>query len=141
MVGTAVLIAAGLFLAGLALGLTMVDFVLTVVVPAAPILTWAVRESFRQRDAAEEAETIKAAAEALWAASVGSADMGALDRRAREFQDAIHARRKARPLPVPFVYDLLRPSMEKEMCAGAAGLLGQLGIVVPSPGGKERAST
>ncbi len=115
-----------LWFAGLALGLSLRDFVITLIVPVSPLATWAMRERFRQGDTADALEQIKSAAEAFWedALRSGTSDeQGA--RRSREFQDAIFLRRVASPLPLPWLYRRLRTSMEQEMSAGAADLVRQ----------------
>jgi hypothetical protein len=128
VVGTGVVVIL-LFLAGLIAGLSMLDFVVTVLSPATPMLIWAIRDCLRQRDAAEALESVKGEAEAMWEkAAPGGCDEGECLARSREFQDAIYARRVANPLVFPFIYALLRPSMEKQMNAGAEELLKSIGI-------------
>lgn len=118
-----------LLAAGIVGGLSFADFVLTILVPGAPLVIWALRESFRQQDAAEALEQIKMAAEQLWSTALqGSLPGAELDARSREFQDAIYARRSSNPLPVPFVYSLVRTGMEVEMREGAAERLEQIGV-------------
>ncbi|WP_459698134.1 S-4TM family putative pore-forming effector [Acidisoma sp. C75] len=115
-----------LWLTGLVLGLSLRDFIMTLVVPVSPLATWAIRERFRQGDTADALEQIKSAAEAFWEEAVQSgADDVQSARRSREFQDAIFLRRAASPLPLPWLYGRLRASMEREMSAGAAELVRQ----------------
>lgn len=132
-VGTALVaiafgLSASLCVAGLALNLPFADFILTVVTPVAPILTWTAREYYRQRDTADALEAIKASADALWSKAVagecGPDDCGV---RSREFQDAIFTRRAGSPLNVPLVYRLLRNTMEANMQAGAGQMLREIG--------------
>jgi hypothetical protein len=126
LVGVATAMVGLLWLAGLTLGLSLRDFIITLVVPVSPLATWALRERFRQGDTADALEQIKSAAEAFWEDAVRSeTDDGRSARRSREFQDAIFLRRVASPLPLPWLYGRLRGSMEWEMSAGAADLVRQ----------------
>jgi hypothetical protein len=64
----------------------MVDFV-AVVTTAAPVLIWAIRENFRQSDAADAIEFIKGEAEALFdRAKAGLCADAECEQRSREFQ-------------------------------------------------------
>ena len=117
-----------LFLTGIIAGLSLVDFVTTVLTPASPMLIWAIRDCFRQREAAEALETIKSEADALWEkAATGDCTENEYTVRSREFQDAIYGRRVANPLVLPFIYPWLRPKMEADMNAGTANLLKRIG--------------
>ncbi|WP_375404232.1 S-4TM family putative pore-forming effector [uncultured Sphingomonas sp.] len=118
-----------LLAAGIVASLSFADFVLTILVPGAPLIIWALRESFRQQDAADALDQIKTAAEQLWSTVVhGGTSPAELDARSREFQDAIYARRSSNPLPVPFIYSWVRGGMEIEMREGAAAHLAQIGV-------------
>ncbi|WP_449397027.1 S-4TM family putative pore-forming effector [Devosia riboflavina] len=92
--------------------------------PMAPLLGWSVREYFRQRDTADQLEDLMKAARKLWQDSltgtVGAAESGT---KAREFQDAIFARRVSSALIVPLVYKLSRPRLEDEMNEAASDFL------------------
>ncbi|MDR3470374.1 MAG: S-4TM family putative pore-forming effector [Devosia sp.] len=127
----AALISLGLLVAGALSSLSFLNLVVTVLVPVAPMLLWAIRESHRQSDTAASLEIVRKAAEALFdrAASdeCGESECTA---RSREFQDAIFARRSANPLVFPLVYNLLRSKMEKQMNVGADALLAKAGINV-----------
>jgi hypothetical protein len=125
----AVAIVLALVAAGLALNLPFTDFVVTVLVPATPVLSWAVRDAFRQRDAADAQKLARAEAEALWElALAGRCDDSECERRSREFQNSIFQRRTSNPLLLPFVYHWLRSGMEIDMNLGAADFLRQAGI-------------
>jgi hypothetical protein len=89
-----------------------------------PTVIWAVRDRYRQLDAADSVETIMGEAEKLLehARSGGCTD-GECERRSREFQDAIYGRRVANPLILPLIYRIMRPEMEKRMKAGVASHL------------------
>ena len=129
LVAGAVAIVLALVAAGLALNLPFTDFVVTVLVPATPVLSWAVRDAFRQRDAADAQKLARAEAEALWElALAGGCDDSECERRSREFQNSIFQRRTSNPLLLPFVYHWLRSGMEIDMNLGAADFLHQAGI-------------
>lgn len=137
--GNLLLIAAGVIViglisAGLAANLPFGDFVVTIFAPCAPLLSWALRDAFKQRDAAEAQKTARSEAEALWdmAISGGCAENECAG-LSREFQNTIFQRRVANPLIFPFVYNRLRPGMEVDMNLGAESLLSQAGIAVPTP--------
>nr|WP_315384356.1 S-4TM family putative pore-forming effector [uncultured Sphingomonas sp.] len=130
----AVIIAGGLILAGLVANLPFADFVVTVLAPCAPLLSWALRDAFKQRDAADAQKTARSEAEALWYLAItGGCAENECARLSREFQNTIFQRRVANPLILPFVYNRLRPGMEVDMNLGAESLLRQAGIMVPTP--------
>lgn len=131
----AVVIVIGLVSAGLAANLPFADFVVTILAPCAPLLSWALRDAFKQRDAADAQKTARSEAEALWDLAItGGCAENECARRSREFQNTIFQRRVANPLILPFVYNRLRLGMEVDMNLGAESLLSQAGIVVPTPG-------
>lgn len=132
----AVAIVVGLVIAGLASNLPFTDFVITVIVPSAPVLSWTLRDAFRQRDAAEAQKLARAEAEALWALVIGNGcDEAECTRRSREFQNSIFQRRVSNPLLFPLVYRYLRAGMEIDMNRGAVDLLHQAGVKCPDDGG------
>jgi hypothetical protein len=125
VVGT-IAIGLALCIAGVVLHLPFPDFVLTVVAPFAPLMTWASREYYRQRDTADVLDTIKSSADELWGQVVnGECQPDYCAGRSREFQDAIFNRRANSPPHVPLAYRLLRPRMEPIMEAGAAAMLAE----------------
>lgn len=116
------LVAGGLFA-----DLSLVDFVAIALAPATPVVNWAMREFFRQRDAAEALNLARSEAEALWSTALaGNCDGGECARLSREFQNTIFARRANNPLIFPKIYDWLRPTMEKQMNHGAEVYLNEL---------------
>ncbi len=117
------LVLGGLVVAGLAEDLSLTAWVLTLA-PATPLLSWAGREYYRQRDTIEQLDELKAKAtsfgnEAL-AGRCSEADSLA---RSRAFQDAIYLRRATSPLVVPFLYRFKRQALEGEMEDAAADFL------------------
>lgn len=131
---TAVVIVIGLISAGLAANLPFADFVVTILAPCAPLLSWALRDAFKQRDVADAQKMARSEAEALWDMAIsGGCAENECARLSREFQNTIFQRRVANPLIFPFVYNRLRPGMEVDMNLGAESLLSQAGIIVPTP--------
>ncbi len=105
------------------LRLELTDFV-AIAATVSPAMIWAIRERFRQIDAADSLETVKQEAEKLLAqASGGHCDEAECERRSREFQDAIFNRRASNPLILPLVYRFMRPELEQQMQAGVDALL------------------
>ncbi len=103
--------------------LTVMDFV-AVAAAVSPAVIWAVRERFRQSDAAESIETVMGEAEKLLEeAKGGQCDDAKCERRSREFQDAIFGRRVANPLILPLIYWIMRTEMERQMKAGVTSLI------------------
>ena len=110
---------------GLANNLSITAWVLTMA-PAIPVLAWAGREFYRQRDSAEPLEKLLREARKFWneALSNGCEESYCL-MKSREFQDAIYSRRIGSPLIFPLVYRLRRSSLEDEMHEGATDFLRQ----------------
>ncbi len=129
VLGGAAMVLAVLMATAFATGMTVEVFVSSVVAAAGPVLIWACREYFRQRDTAEAQETVKGDAEALWsrAKNGGCAEAECAD-LARAFQNAIFGRRAASPLMLPWVYKFRRPGMEDQMNKGAEAFLAEIGI-------------
>lgn len=124
--------------AGLIADLSFTDFVVTILAPSGPLLSWALRDAFKQRDTADAQKIARGEAEALW--ELASANQCADDdcsRRSREFQNTIFQRRMSNPLLFPMIYKRLRPDMEADMNVGAAELLRSVGIASATtlPGG------
>lgn len=123
VIAIAILLLSGGFVAQLGL----VDFVAVVMAPTTPVVNWALREFFRQRDAVEALKLARAEAEALWAAALnGGCEPAECARRSREFQNTIFARRANNPLIFPKIYAWLRPSLEVQMNRGAEAYVKEL---------------
>lgn len=98
--------------------------VLTVWVPAMPVITWALRETSRQGDTVETLARLKAESEKLWkTAETGSMKPEAAAERSRELQDAIYNHRVSSPLVFDFLYRFRRNDLEAQMNAGADHLV------------------
>ena len=121
-----VIAAIAVVIAALVSGLPFEAVVLSVLVPATPIIVWALREFFRHSDTARKQEAVKQAAEQLWQKARDCSE-GDCEQRAREFQDAIYQRRVTSPLIFPLVYHMFRDAMEREMNVGAEERLQAIG--------------
>ena len=121
-----------LFVVGLTQNMTVIDFVATILTPAAPILNWTLRDFYRQRDAAESQTIARSEVDQLWALVLeGKCDSEECIKRSRELQNTIFTRRSTNPLVFPGIYNRLRPSMEIQMNAGAEELLAQVRNAIP----------
>src|SRR5690606_20174667 len=113
----------GLFAAGLAQNLSFTAWILTFV-PAMPLLSWAGREFYRQKDAADQLEELLKKATSFWRrALAGECDDDACLRESREFQNAIYLRRATSPLVIPYLYKFKRLTLEDEMNDAAENFL------------------
>jgi hypothetical protein len=118
-----------LFAGGLVAKINLVDFVATVLTPAAPMLLWALRDFYRQRDTADAQAAARAELEQLWKLVVSKqCEADECLSRARELQNTIFTRRSTSPLIFPGLYSRLRPGLEGQMNVGAEELLAQAGI-------------
>jgi len=106
------------------LDMRMLDFVV-VATTVSPAIFWAIREQFRQSDAAATNESLKSEAEKLLAKARTCAGEEADECafKSRELQDAIFQRRVANPLVFPLIYKFKRNEFEKQAEAAAAALL------------------
>lgn len=92
------------------------DMVLSVYVPIAPAVVWAVRECIRQRDAVSALEKLKGKIEALFDDAIsGKRNFDELNQRSRDIQDMIFDGRSRNPLFFDFLYNRLRPDHELRM--------------------------
>lgn len=104
---------------------TVGQWVLTLTL-LAPLLGWALREYYRQRDTADQLEELMKTARKLWCEALdGAIDEEECADKSRELQDAIYARRVSSSLIVPLAYKLSRAGLEDEMNEAAADFLKQ----------------
>jgi hypothetical protein len=110
---------------GVAQQLRLPEWVLNLAL-LSPLLSWSIREFYRQRDTADQLQELMKTARKLWERCLtGEATEPDCTYRAREFQDAIYSRRTTSPLVIPLVYSLLRPGLEDEMNEAATDFLAQ----------------
>lgn len=102
------------------LDLKLADALLSVAVPALPMLSWTWREYVRQRDHVATQERIKGSIEkAIAEVGTGALAGAAASERVRHIQNEILAARMSDPLIFDWIYLLLRPRNEKTMAAAA----------------------
>jgi hypothetical protein len=126
VIGIAIAITVMLIGVGIVGGFTLESLVLAGVAPAAPVLIWAVREYFRQRDAADVLDHLRKEAEALWERGrTGKCSESECATQSRQFQNAIYERRSTNPLIYDWIYRRQRPALEDQMKHGAADFVKQ----------------
>ncbi len=109
------LVIGGLVIAGLLQDLNFTAWILALA-PATPLLSWAGREYYRQRDTADLLEDLMKKARAFWKRALdGECDEDACLAQSREFQNAIYLRRSTSPLVMPYLYKFKRLMLEDEM--------------------------
>jgi hypothetical protein len=117
---------AALLISGFALGTSYSDFVLTKLVPFAPLVVWLERERRRHKDS--EANLLRLLNEINNSISrfIQAPSDTAAEARSRQLQDAIFAHRSTSPLVSNIVYKLRRSSMEEQMDVGAEQFIARL---------------
>lgn len=117
-------IAGTLLITGVALALPLDSLVLGFVVPIAPILSWGIREYYRQTDAANASDRLRILIQTLWDKLVAKqCSEQECSSQARLLQNAIFERRATAPLIFDWIYERLRPSMESQVAVGATDLV------------------
>jgi SMODS-associating 4TM effector domain len=128
LVATAAAIFCVLSVVGLVLQMSLEDFAVTILTPAAPMMIWAIRDRYRQQDVAEANEATRAQADVFWdRALAGTCPEDECVVRSRELQDAIYARRSRTPLLFPLIFARFHPRMVERMSAGVADVVKQIG--------------
>lgn len=129
LLGSIIAGCAALIAIGLSRPISLVDFAATVLTPTAPMITWALRDFYRQRDTADAQVAAKVEVDQLWKTVISDGcGVDECSKRAREFQNTIFTRRSTSPLIFPGLYRYLRPGMEKQMNVGDSELLAQAGV-------------
>lgn len=113
----AILLAATMY--SLIIDPTMTSFVLTVLAPMTPVVTWALREYIRQADTVELLSRLKGEVEKLWERSISGVSADQISTSSRELQDAIYSHRVSSPLIFDWIYNLRRSTLESQMNSGA----------------------
>jgi hypothetical protein len=92
------------------------DMVLSVYVPIAPAVVWAVRECIRQMDAVSSLEKLKEQIEGAFSEAIsGKRNLAGLSQFSRNIQDMIFDGRARNPLFFNFIYNRLRSEHELRM--------------------------
>lgn len=108
----AVFLSVGIAAIGLHMGLTFPEVILTLCVPALPLLTFALREWQKHCGVLETLSAMKGEIDRLWEKALSGAEANDLTRDARALQDAIYRNRAGNPLVVDWLYNLLRRRFE-----------------------------
>lgn len=133
LVGTVLVLSAAIFIFGLVNSKSLADVVVTALVPPAPVLIWALREYFRQRDAAEANDSIQKESEAILNEILkDGCPEPECTARSVQLQSAVFARRATNPLLFPGLYERRRAGLEDEMDAGAEHWLEKAGYPAPA---------
>jgi hypothetical protein len=92
------------------------DMVLSVYLPIAPAVVWAVRECIQQRDAVSALEKLKGQIESIFSDAISrKRSFAELDLLSRNIQDMVFDGRARNPLFFDFIYNHLRPDQELRM--------------------------
>lgn len=108
---------------GLCQELPFPDFIMTLVVPFMPVLTWALRERLQQANAAISLTNLNGEWDKIWAKAIGGVGAVALTIESRSLQDAIYQHRERSPLVFDWVYFIFRSTNEDEAHHAAEGLV------------------
>jgi hypothetical protein len=120
---TVVLVSLGLFAVGLLQDLNFTAWILALA-PAMPLLSWAGREYYRQRDTADALVELMTKVRGIWQQALdGNCDDDECRSVSRELQNAIYLRRSTSPLIMPRLYKIKRLSLEDEMNSAASNFL------------------
>jgi hypothetical protein len=131
LIGGLVVLAAIAGTVSLSIDFTMTSFVMTVLAPMTPVVTWIIRECNRQTDTVTLLDRLKGEVEKLWETSLSSASEQSVSARSRELQDAIYNHRVSSPLIFDWIYSLNRNSLEARMNVGADHWIRELTELTP----------
>jgi len=103
-------------------GLTVEDFILTVVAPLAPVLMLGIRQYTEHNDAAARLDKLKEHAEKLWNDALAGMDESSMTSASRVLQDEILESRRRSPLVFDAIFKRLRHGYEDQMNFATAEL-------------------
>lgn len=126
LLGLALTLSVLLISNGLLLNWTIEELVVGALAPLSPAILWGLREFYRQRDAADNLDRVKAESERLWAEALsGQCLADACRSRSRDLQNTLFAHRSSSPLIFEWIYLWLRGDLETQMKQGAQELIRQ----------------
>lgn len=97
-------------------GITVGNFLVTLVAPLLPAIGWVFREVRGQRAAAKRKDELRQYAESLWVDAIKKhVPIEEIERKTRELQDQIYNNRSKNPLILDVFYKLLQPKNEAHM--------------------------
>lgn len=101
------------------------DLILTMYLPALPMVAFLLREHRKQCDTIETLTTIKAEVEKLWEQAVSGTSFDVLTKSSRALQDAIYRHRAANPLVFDWLYGCIRKRHEDLTRHAVKGLVAE----------------
>jgi hypothetical protein len=112
---------------GMSGDMTLTNFVLSVMAPLTPFVSWAAREYYRQKDVADMLDRVRTEAEALWEkAKAKQCEPSDCTAQSRSFQDAIFTHRATSTPIFNWVYERMRSRHEDQMNVGATELVNSI---------------
>ncbi|AYH43576.1 S-4TM family putative pore-forming effector [Azoarcus sp. DN11] len=104
----------GLLFAGLIMGLSVPELVITLLVPFMPVLSWALKERLQHSNTATSLTNLGNEWDKIWTLALSGASEAEVTRESRNLQDAIYQHRERSPLVFDWVYYRLRTANEDE---------------------------
>lgn len=96
--------------------MTMISFILGILAPFSPTILWAIREYYKQGEAADALDKLKIQIEGIWRKSMSNElTEEAIERISRDIQNEIFDRRRTDPVVFDWIYWLLRDKQEAQM--------------------------
>lgn len=124
LIGILIVTLVGVFSISLAQGHSLEQMILTVYVPVAPAVLWTIRESCKQREAAESLDKLRDHIDSVWSDALkGNLQSHALEDESRQIQDIIFDGRSKNPLIFDWINNLVRPRHQISMNAKAEELI------------------
>lgn len=96
--------------------MTMISFILGILAPFSPTILWAIREYYKQGEAADALDKLKIQIEGIWRKAMSNElTEEAIERISRDIQNEIFDRRRTDPVVFDWIYWLLRDKQEAQM--------------------------
>ncbi|MEW6715722.1 MAG: S-4TM family putative pore-forming effector, partial [Nitrospirota bacterium] len=104
--------------------MTMMDFILSLFAPFSPTILWALREYYKQSEAADALDKLKSHIEDIWTKIINKElTEESIESISRDIQNEIFDRRRSDPVVFDWLYKLLRDNQEVQMNKGAEELV------------------
>lgn len=125
LLGVAVVFVIALTVISMLQDLKVNELIVTVYLPALPLIAFLLREHRKQLDTIETLSTIKSEIEKTWEHALSGASFTELTITARSLQDAIYRHRASNPLVLDWLYNLLRNGNEGSTRFGVEKLVAE----------------